>query len=105
MTYRNQTVRLADLAVITDLLQGVTFENCVIVGPAVIVLMGTTSLSNSSFDGDAEGLLWPFPDDRERLIGAVGLSDCTIVGCRLQRIGLAFPVGEQAKIMQGLGLS
>jgi hypothetical protein len=88
--YRNQTVRLADLTVLNDVIEGVTFENCVIQGPAVVALMGQGSLTNSSFDAPSlDSVLWVIPDARNPVVGAVALVNCHIVGCALQRIGLA----------------
>lgn len=56
--YRNQLVRLADLTVTHDVIAGVTFENCTLVGPAVMPLMGETTFTDCGFDGDPVGLLW-----------------------------------------------
>lgn len=102
-TYRNQTVRVADLTVTNDVITRVTFENCVLVGPAVIVLMGGTSMQDSVWDGDSEAVLWPL-GQREAVIGAVALVGCTIQSCRFQRIGLAYPAADEAMIRAGLGL-
>lgn len=101
-TYRNQVVRLADLTVINDIITGVTFENCEIVGPAIIALLGKTSLEHSGIDGDTESVLWDV-GDREHVIGAIGLMDCTVVGCRLQRIGFAVPTQDRQKFLEGFG--
>lgn len=102
--YRNQLVRLPDLAVTDDVIRAVTFENCTLVGPAVIILLGTGALQDSGFDGDAEGVLWPL-GDRSHVIGAIGLEDCAIISCRLQRIGLAYPPHLEEMVRQGLGLA
>jgi len=44
--YRDQSVRLGDLAALEDLLTGLTFENCEIVGPAVVALLGDTKVTD-----------------------------------------------------------
>jgi len=87
-TYRNQTVRIADIAVISDVVENVTFENCIIEGPAVIAMLGIGRLQDSNFEGTADAILWIIPDDRVHVIGAVAMVGCTIVGCTLRRIGL-----------------
>lgn len=102
--YRNQVVRLPDLAVTHDLIEGVTFENCTLVGPAVIIMLGNCNLQDSGFDGDREAVLWPL-GDRELVVGAIGLVSCNLVGCRLQRIGLAYPPAQEAMILQGFAAS
>lgn len=101
--YRNQVVRLPDLAVTTDVIQGVTFENCTIVGPAVVVMAGNGEMRGTSLDGDPDAFLWPV-GNRDRVIGVIVLVDCTIVGCRLQRIGLAYPPEQEASVRAGFGL-
>ena len=87
--YRNQTLRLADFTVVADVIEDVTFENCILEGPAVVALIGTTALQNSSIDGDMESILWVVPNQRERVLGAVALVDCQIIACTLRRIGFA----------------
>lgn len=101
-TYRNHTLRLADLTVTDDIISAVTFENCTLVGPAVVIFLGGT-LTGSAFEGDATGLLWPL-GDRDHVIGAVAFKDCTIVSCRFQRVGVAYPPDQEAAMRTGLGL-
>lgn len=100
-TYRNQTVRIADLTVISDRIESATFENCTIEGPAVVVLQGG-ELRNSGFDGDLDALLWSIPDHVERVIGAVALVNCVIVGCNLRRIGLAVRASDVTGFREAL---
>lgn len=87
--YRNMVLRLTDLTVHEDLLDDVTFFNCQIIGPAVIVPLGETEISNCGWDGDFDSVIWPLSSSRERIIGAVGLNNCRVFNCRLTRIGLA----------------
>jgi hypothetical protein len=101
-TYRNQTIRLTDLTVVNDVIEGMTFENCNIIGPAVIAFLPPGELRNSGFDGDEEGLLWDV-GERQHIIGAIGLSGCTIVGCRFQRIGIVVRAADREFIRRGLG--
>lgn len=101
-TYRNQTVRLSDLAVINDVIENVTFENCVIEGPAVIVMLDSGELMNSGFEGPTDAILWVIPDDRDHIIGAVGLRNCTVVGCSLRRVGLVVHESEADEIRSQL---
>lgn len=88
--YRNEPVRLADLTVNTDFIRGVTFENCQILGPAVLAPVGKTSIVHCQFDaGSFESFAWPFPNDREQLIGAIGAEDCRFFRCLFVMVGLA----------------
>jgi hypothetical protein len=45
--YRNTVIRLPDLAVTETVLTGLTFENCEIVGPAVIVPLVDTEITRN----------------------------------------------------------
>lgn len=101
--YRNQLVRLSDLTVVRDVIEGVTFENCQIVGPAVVVLLDGITMSGCNFEGDAESVVWPI-GSRSRVMGAVGLKDCTIVGCQFQRIGIAIRDDQMDAMRVGFGL-
>ncbi|WP_147381489.1 hypothetical protein [Nocardioides immobilis] len=101
--YRNQTVRIADLAVTKDLLHGLTFENCQLIGPAVIAPLGTTQMIRCSWDGDFDAFVWPIPAERT-VIGAIGLADCTLIDCRMTRIGLVVPEDNLDQVKRGFGL-
>lgn len=85
-TYRNQTLRLADLTVLTDTIQGMTFENCALIGPAVVVFQNCT-VQSCAFQGSEDEILWPLAG-RLSVVGAVAFVGCTIVGCRFERIGV-----------------
>lgn len=101
--YRNQVVRLTDLTVTQDVIEGVTFENCTLVGPAVILLMGTGTLDGCKWDGSPEAMLWPLEQRRE-IIGAIALVDCSLIQCRMQRIGLAYTPEQWETLKAGFGL-
>jgi len=100
-TYRNQVVRLADLTVTNDVIAGVTFENCTLVGPAVVVTLGGT-LSGCEFEGSTEGIFWP-TGDRSHVIGAIALVGCTVVRCRFQRVGIAYTPDQEAAFRRDFG--
>jgi len=97
--YRNQTVRIADLTVISDLIQGVTFENCHVVGPAVFA-MDRCEFNNCSFMGDVANMLYPV--DRNWFIGVVGLIECRFFGCRLERVGFTGPQESLANLLRSI---
>jgi hypothetical protein len=83
--YRDMPVRIADLAPADDVLSRVTFENCEIIGPAVLMPR------NSEFRGcefDGPRILWTIEPGRY-YIGAVAIDECLFDRCRFRRVGLA----------------
>ncbi|MTV24630.1 hypothetical protein FTX61_04240 [Nitriliruptoraceae bacterium ZYF776] len=99
--FRNEPVRLADLTVNDDLIVGRSFENCQIIGPAVMAPLGTTSITHSTWDGTSfDAIAWPVAADRE-LVGAIGVQDCTFFRCRFVRIGLVVPHERVDELRQG----
>ena len=83
--YRDMPLRIADLAPANDVLSGVTFENCEIFGPAVLMPR------NSEFRGcefDGPRILWTIEPGRY-YIGAIAVDECLFDRCRFRRVGLA----------------
>lgn len=90
--YRNQVVRLADLTVNTDLLEDLRFENCTIIGPAVIAVLEENTLAHNSFSAPGlNELFWLVPPDRPSVVGAIGVRRTEFYSCNFQRVGLAGP--------------
>lgn len=86
---RSEVIRLADLATVSDIVEDRRFEDCMLVGPAVLVLLDSVDLISCGFEGSAEAMLWELPADRTQVQGAIGLRRCSFIGCRFQRVGFA----------------
>ncbi|MBN0975438.1 MULTISPECIES: hypothetical protein [unclassified Gordonia (in: high G+C Gram-positive bacteria)] len=86
--YADQIVRVTDLTVTRDLIADIRFENCVVFGPAVFVMLESVAINNCTFDAPLDDWFWPMKPER-RVIGAVGLQNCVFEGCRFTRIGFA----------------
>jgi hypothetical protein len=99
--YENETIRLASLAVTEDIIRSVTFSNCQLIGPAIVIPMGETVITDCTFEGDFEAFIWPFDDDRSWFVGPIGLDSCRLYSCRFTRIGLAAPASKIEDIRQG----
>lgn len=82
-------LRIANLAESTDVLDGFEFRNCTLIGPAVLLALSDIAVVANTFDGDFDALLWEIPVTRRRIIGAIGLRNCSFIGCTFQRIGFA----------------
>jgi hypothetical protein len=72
-------------------LDGFVFEGCDIIGPAVLAILNNVTITYNQFDGDLGAIIWEVPISRERVIGAIGVQNCTFNRCRFIRIGLAGP--------------
>ena len=92
-TYRDQTVWLCDLVRESILLDGVTFENCHILGPAVLVPFENDSFVRTTFQADSspDDVLWEVPPTRKALIGAIPMRNCRMVSCKTTNVGFAGP--------------
>ncbi len=94
-------VRLADLTVTTDVLEGLTFENCTVQGPAVLVPLDDVSFLHSSWDGNLTSIIWTIAATRDHVIGAVAVRNVTFTGCRFERVGLAVPEAQVDQVIRG----
>lgn len=98
--FRNDVVRLADLTVNTFILDGYEFSNCKILGPAILVPQGRTSIVECGWEGDLDAIFWEIGADRQLVIGAIAIVDCTFSNCTFSQIGLAGPP-ELRDMMEG----
>lgn len=90
--YRNEAVRIADLTVNTSMITDITFVNARVIGPAVLAPLGSTSIMHSGFGSpDLDTPFWETTSDRQALVGAVGVVDCTFSNCMFEGIGWAGP--------------
>lgn len=86
----NEVIRLADLTVISDTIRSIRFENCMILGPAVVFLVGS-ALNECSFDAPGpEAIIWDIAlDRRTEMVGAIAVEGCEFQECRFQNVGFA----------------
>lgn len=99
-----QVVRIAEFALPEPKISGVTFEKCLILGPAVLALTGGEgSITGCTFDSDADSLLWVIPDDRPTVVGAIEIENCHFIECRFSMVGFAGPEDFAQKFRNGVG--
>ena len=90
--FRDQIVQLASLTVNTNVLEGLTFQNCQIIGPTVLVPLGSTAIVHCTYDApDIDAIFWEIPEGRTAVVGAIAALDCTFSTCRFFNVGLAGP--------------
>lgn len=91
MIYRDEAIYLPKLAVAGPRLKGYEFHNCLLTGPAIATILGATSMRGCGFRhgaGSFEDLLIELPEGR-RVIGVIGLDDCTFDRCTFEEVGFA----------------
>jgi len=84
-----EVIRIAELAGDEGIIEGLEFTDCVIKGPAVLVLQGRSSLSKNDFEGEIDAILWEIPQRRRNVIGAILVKDSTFEGCTFMKVGVA----------------
>ncbi|WP_374516781.1 hypothetical protein [Brevundimonas sp.] len=69
-------------------IEGKTFTDCLIEGPAVMAVMNGTVFDSCAMGStsDMRNLLYR-PVSREKLAGVVGVSNCRFVRCRFAQVG------------------
>jgi hypothetical protein len=85
-SYQNQRVRIACLSLDSSSLAGLRFENCEIVGPAVIADLSDVRLSRCTLEDSCAIEVV----DRS-LVGALRVRRCEFVHCSFADIGFALP--------------
>jgi hypothetical protein len=102
-THEHRVIWLRDLVPDDGVLDGHTFVDCEVNGPAVLVLQGDhTVLGHNDFGGPSlEAVLWEVAPDRPTVVGAVLALNCTFNDCRFRRIGFAGPPDFIQKMRAG----
>jgi hypothetical protein len=86
--YQDRVVKLHDLLPDSGppLIKGFSFDGCHILGPAVVHLVGETSLTRCTFEGDPNGIFLQLALEQEHLLGVIGLEACSFDRCKFAGI-------------------
>ncbi|MFN8559321.1 MAG: hypothetical protein U0531_18950 [Dehalococcoidia bacterium] len=85
----HRSFHISELASDDGFIIGRTFEDCTIYGPAVILPVDHVTFENNTFEAEREALFWEIPDDREVVVGAIGLKSCVFRRCIFRGVGIA----------------
>jgi len=80
-------IRLVDKVGINSAIENATFENALIVGPAVIAPIDKTTIIDCTFDGDPDTIFIEVPEGR-RVTGIIGLINTTFRKCEFRNIAI-----------------
>ena len=86
-----------------QVIRGRTFRNCLIEGPAVMLVLPGTHFDDTNFgdaDGDIRNLVLR-PAGPQKVVGAIPVQDCTFIGCHFHGVGFT---GPEAFLQQILAL-
>lgn len=99
-----QSFYIFDLARRGFRIEGRTFEDCWIYGPAIAVVLGGTYVSEDcawAVGADTASVLWEYqPTQKKILVGAIALNDCTIRNCTFVNVGFAVKPEDHKRLMQ-----
>jgi hypothetical protein len=88
--FRQEVIYIGDLVrgrkAGSDILDGYIFNDCELIGPAILFPLGDTSFRECSFESTS--IFIPVQDDRP-YFGVVGIRNCTLERCRFERVGIA----------------
>jgi hypothetical protein len=93
---REQVIKIPDLVSAAGILDGFSFRDCTVVGPAVLLPLDETTFDHCVFEGDPDAIAWEIPPPRVRVVGAVAVRRCTFSDCRFSGIGIAGPPDQIA---------
>lgn len=100
---KRMTVRLSDLPLENFILRDYLFEQCSMIGPAVLVPLEGVELTGSTFDAPSmDALIWRMADDRQPIVGAIGLVRVAFRDCQFQAVGLGVPDAQYEDVARGL---
>lgn len=83
----------------TSILSDIDFDECTIIGPAVLIVLNDTSITNCIFE--SRDIFWPLVVGRN-YYGGIGVERCNFTKCRFVRMGLAVPEGMIEQFQRGL---
>lgn len=97
------TLVMSDLAGLPPLIAQTDFQECILLGPAVVAAMGPkTVFKDSVFDVDGEDthFVWELPAVAGVIVGAIALADCEVVNCTLRGIAIAVAPGARQAVLR-----
>jgi hypothetical protein len=80
-------IRIIDKVGLNSAIENATFENALIVGPAVLAPITHTTIADCMFDGDPDSIFIEVPEGR-RVTGIVGLINTTFRKCEFRNIAI-----------------
>lgn len=106
MEYSDQTLYISDLATVEGVnytIDGSTFRNCTVRGPAVVTLIRTSASSGevSIPHQDPKTVVIAAEEGRDVIpVGVVAIRDCTFDGCKFEGVTFFGPAEHMEQLTQ-----
>lgn len=83
-------------------IEGKTFTDCLIEGPAVIAVMNNTTFDSCAMGTTTDTRNLLYRPMGQKLAGVVGMSNCTFVRCRFAQVGFTGSDGLLEQLQAGV---
>ena len=83
-------------------IEGKTFTDCLIEGPAVIAVMNDTTFDSCAMGTTTDTRNLLYKPMGQKLAGVVGMSNCTFVRCRFAQVGFTGSDGLLEQLQVGV---
>ncbi|HWW11922.1 MAG TPA: hypothetical protein VN018_05355 [Brevundimonas sp.] len=83
-------------------IEGKTFTDCLIEGPAVIAVMNDTTFDSCAMGTTTDTRNLLYKPMGQKLAGVVGMSNCTFVRCRFAQVGFTGSDGLLEQLQAGV---
>jgi len=102
--FQNQKILICELARDELTIRNKIFEDCELIGPAMILLTGSAGLmAHSSFEGSFEKTVIVVQEGRF-LVGAVAFEDCVFRRCKFLKVGIIAIASQEEMFRKGFGV-
>jgi len=85
--HRREVVRLPELADRRSLIENHQFEDCEVLGPAILVPLDHVDFGDVAFDAALDAVFYEIEGDRG-MTGVIGLRRVSFRACRLRNVGV-----------------
>lgn len=99
---KGRTFKIADIAQRNRIVRK-TFEDCMIFGPGMLINAegGFLQVNGGSVEGGAAAF-WDVPEDKDVLMGVIGVVDCNFLNCEFIGVGIFVDRGRRLALLEEL---